>query len=265
MNAPPRRRLTRMGRRHHEAGMPAEPSGDLPSSVIAEIRLQRSAAAGLTPTLIDSQPWVRTEDGSTAIVHVFSPADTLFTLSGRYFGSSTIEGVRRIHRYARNYALQGPDPSRGLNYGDKILIPLTPPPNVTIGGGDDGDGGIDQVIDKVTGNGNGNGNGTDAVDKVIGTVVDIVTDDGDKVTGKVTAKTDDGDLVVTDDKGDRILITKPPAAPPGKVQTKKEGETFWTPARIAIAVGAVGLGLLLFVALTTQKKKPRRRRRRKVR
>lgn len=56
-------------------------------------------------------------------VHLVRTGDTLWNISGRYYGTPSVTGVRQIHAVARNRAVQGPDPNAGLIPGDQILIP----------------------------------------------------------------------------------------------------------------------------------------------
>lgn len=67
-----------------------------------------------------SDEWQRT--------HIIRSGDTLWKLSGVYYGSSSLGGVREIFNVPQNKAIQGGSPDTGLIPDDIILIPSLPQP-----------------------------------------------------------------------------------------------------------------------------------------
>lgn len=66
--------------------------------------------------------------GQWQIPHIIRSGDTLWKLSGLYYGKSSLDGVHAIHNVPQNKAIQGPSADSGLIPGDIILIPGLPQP-----------------------------------------------------------------------------------------------------------------------------------------
>jgi hypothetical protein len=66
--------------------------------------------------------------GQWQIPHVIRSGDTLWKLSGLYYGKSSLDGVHAIHNVPQNLKIQGPSADSGLIPGDIILIPGLPQP-----------------------------------------------------------------------------------------------------------------------------------------
>lgn len=76
-----------------------------------------------TATDANGALWAFNPDSSEwQLIHVVQRGDTLWKLSGLYYGQSSLAGVRAIHGVGRNQAVQGRDPNTGLIPGDQILI-----------------------------------------------------------------------------------------------------------------------------------------------
>lgn len=56
-------------------------------------------------------------------IHTIRSGDTLWNLSGTYYGTKSLPGVRAIFNVPQNKAIQGASPDTGLIPGDRILIP----------------------------------------------------------------------------------------------------------------------------------------------
>jgi len=90
----------------------------------ARAGVPEDASAGL-PTYLDGggRAWAYHPSGEWMALHAIRSGDTLWNLSGTYYGTRSLGGVRAIHGVPENTAIQGPDPNRGLIAGDRILIP----------------------------------------------------------------------------------------------------------------------------------------------
>lgn len=90
----------------------------------------QDASAGMTHWVSPSnEPWAwNPVDGEWQYIHTMKSGDTLWKLSGLYYGTSSLDGVHAIYGVPQNKAIQGPSPDSGLIPGDEILIPGLPQP-----------------------------------------------------------------------------------------------------------------------------------------
>jgi hypothetical protein len=91
------------------------------------------AAAGTPQDASRGMPVMQRPDGSTyafnatmgewEYVYRIKSGDTLFNLSGTFYGTKSLAGVHAIYNVPQNKAIQGPSADSGLIPGDIILIP----------------------------------------------------------------------------------------------------------------------------------------------
>ncbi|MGH7605572.1 MAG: hypothetical protein ACRENK_16455 [Gemmatimonadaceae bacterium] len=193
-----------------------------------------------------NEPWAWNQMmGQWQYCHTIKSGDTLFKLSGLYYGTSSLSGVHAIYGVPQNKSIQGPSPDSGLIPGDVILIPGLPQPSTAPAAADTIPMGVPDLppigmplptsagspMPAPVVSGSPQGWPTDLpyppVSMPAGTTIDYPSDTLPEVT------------VVGD-------------VPPGST------EPFWTNGRIAIAAGAGVLGLGTIVWLATRKKKRRR-------
>ncbi|HXS82638.1 MAG TPA: hypothetical protein VN896_07935 [Methylomirabilota bacterium] len=189
--------------------------------------------------------------GEWEFVHTIKSGDTLFYLSGWYYGTPSLDGVRAIYHVPQNRAIQGPSPDRGLIPGDKILIPALPQPATAPQGSDTHP--AEPPATPPSG-------------------VSPVGAPGNAFPGPTPATVPEGwpegepFPPVQVPSGDAIEVpSSPSGAHPVLVSTSTPATTtgstrkgFWTPGKVALAagVGLTGTALILYLAL----RKPKRRR-----
>lgn len=90
------------------------------------------ASAGMSRWIdANSKTWAFNDSvGEWERTHTIVSGDTLWKLSGKYYGTSSIDGVHAIYNVPQNRAIQGQSPDKGLIPGDVILIPGLPQPTV---------------------------------------------------------------------------------------------------------------------------------------
>jgi hypothetical protein len=77
----------------------------------------------------NGKPWAfNASMGEWQRVHTIASGDSLWKLSGLYYGTSSLGGVHAIYAVPQNKTIQGPSPDSGLIPGDVILIPGLPQP-----------------------------------------------------------------------------------------------------------------------------------------
>lgn len=179
------------------------------------------------------------------IPHTIKTGNTLFKLSGIYYGASSLDGVHAIYAVPQNKAIQGSSPDSGLIPGDVILIPGLPQPKPAPSTSDSNPLAFPDVPPT----------GPLATIPPGGMLpVPVPTSAPESwPTGEQFPPSsgvgDDGTVVLD-------TVTVEGTVPSGA--GKPAPESFWTTGRIvaASAVGAVGIGTLIYLA---SKKKRRRR------
>lgn len=196
------------------------------------------ASAGL-PTYLDAagRAWAYHPSGDWMPVHQIRSGDTLWNLSGAYYGTSSLAGVRQIHGVPENTAIQGTDPNRGLIPGDRILIPGLPPPaGAPSPGGSLADAPpIDAPISPPTPPG--------------------ATLPGQEGPGPVNDPVAANELPTDVHPGGDIVPVSMPGQPVLNAPTKP-AEDISTGAKVALGlVGALGLGLTVWLLMRKPKKR----------
>jgi len=189
--------------------------------------------------------------GEWQIPHVIKSGDTLFNLSGLYYGKKTLGGVHAIHNVPQNLKIQGPSADSGLIPGDVILIPALPQPTQAPAASDATPIGLPQG--PVTAPPVPTPPGSPMPFPVPSTIPSSwPTDLGYPPNTGVPSGPD---IVLTSGHGDVMPTVLPTVEVQGNVKPKEE---FWTSGRIAVAagVGVLGLGTVAFLA--TRKKRRRR-------
>jgi len=194
----------------------------------------QDASAGMVVVLVGGVRWawnpLQTQWQRT---HTIAAGDTLWHLSGSYFGASSLGGVQAIYGVPQNRAIQGPSPDSGLIPGDVILIPnLTRPASLPLGGPSPNVV-VDQPIVEPIGPGP-----APMPSPVVGP--DVHPTGGPQP----------------------VQPNQPIPAPDGAIEPVHEApKKFWTTGKIVAAgvIGASAIGITIALLVASSKKKRRRR------
>lgn len=189
--------------------------------------------------------------GEWQMLHTIASGDTLWKLSGLFYGTSSLDGVHDIYDVPQNKAIQGPSADSGLIPGDVILIPGLPQPTTAPAAADTT--GPMQVPQVPTGIFT---LPTAAGSPLPAPVPSGAPDNWDPSTPYPPVNAPSGGAIVlptTYVTGDDPTATTVSTTTPGGAAAP-----FWTHGRIAVAAGAGVIGLGTVVWLMTRKKKRRR-------
>lgn len=213
----------------------------------------QDASAGLnTMTDASNAEWAwNPGSGEWQMLHTIASGDTLWKLSGLYYGTSSLDGVHAIYDVPQNKAIQGPSADSGLIPGDVILIPGLPQPSTAPAAAD----AVPQSLPQVP-------TGIFTLPTAAGSplpapVPSGAPDNWDPTTPYPPVNAPSGGAIVlptTYVTGDDAPMTVGSSSTP----TTTSATPFWTHGRIAVAAGAGVIGLGTVVWLMTRKKKGRR-------
>jgi hypothetical protein len=214
------------------------------------------ASAGMPKwTDASNQKWAfNAVMGEWQIPHTIRSGDTLWNLSGLYYGNKSLGGVHAIHGVPQNLKIQGPSADSGLIPGDVILIPGLSQPSQAPAASDATPGSVPQV--PVLSPPIPTPAGSPMPFPVPSTIpASWPTDLGYPPNTGGPSPTG-ADVVLTSSGGGTHPTVLPTVDVHGNVGPQKD--QFWTGGRIAIAagVGVVGLGTVAYLA--TRKKRRRR-------
>lgn len=197
------------------------------------------ASRGLTRMTDSSgRPWAFNPfQNEWQAVHTVRSGDTLWNLSGQYYGTRSLAGVHWIHDVPQNAEIQGPSPDTGLIPGDKILIPRLPQPAAAPSAG--------PAIPPVG---------------VPPAVVppSVVPPVAPPANFPITSVPEAPEASPIDEAPDDVHPVLTSTSTPAPITTTGPRK-FWTPAKIAIGAGVGLTGLALIIYLATRKPSRRRR------
>lgn len=193
----------------------------------------QDASAGLTIMLVGGDRWAWNPlQAQWQRTHTIVSGNTLWNLSGSYYGAPSLGGVQAIYAVPQNRAIQGPSPDSGLIPGDVILIPnVTRPASLPLSGPSPNVQ-VDQPVVSPVGGGTG-----PLPSPVVGPVV-VPIGGPQPVQPPAPIPGPDGQIVPS------------PEAP----------KKFWTTGKIVAAgvIGASAIGIAIAIAIAASRKKRRR-------
>jgi len=193
----------------------------------------QDASAGLTIVLVGGDRWAWNPlQAQWQRTHTIVSGNTLWNLSGSYYGAPSLAGVQAIYAVPQNRAIQGPSPDSGLIPGDVILIPNVTRPAALPLSGPSPNVQVDQPVVSPVGGGTGPLPGP-----VVGPDV--------HVTGGPQP----------------VQPPAPVPGPNGQIVKPEEPKKFWTTGKIVAAgvIGASAIGIAIAIAIAASRKKKRRR------
>lgn len=240
MYAPPRRLPPMLEAAGSKSGHPEDASAGMPKWTDAS-----------------NQQWAfNAAMGEWQMPHLIRSGDTLWKLSGLYYGKSSLDGVHAIHNVPQNLKIQGPSADSGLIPGDVILIPGLPQPSQAPAAADTTPNATPQT--PIT---------SPPVPTAPGSPVPFPLPSSAPANWPTNipyppTQTPSGpDIVPATYTGSTAPTVLPEVTVVGDVPassgTAAKQKPFWTGGRIAIAsgVGVVGLGTVIYLA--TRKKRRR--------
>jgi hypothetical protein len=188
-------------------------------------------------------------------IHTIKSGDTLWKLSGLYYGTSSMGGVHAIYNVPQNKSIQGPSPDSGLIPGDVILIPGLPQPTTPPSTSDAMPiGAFPDAPPSTAGLPTVPPGGNIPVPLPSAQPAGWPSDEDYPPIHEATDMGGTGPIVLPTVTVDGDV----PATTAGQTTTSGKPAQFWSTGRIlaASAVGAAGLGTVIYLA--TKKKRRRR-------
>lgn len=221
------------------------------------------AAAGHTQDASRGMPTMQKPDGSIwafnasmgewQYVYTVKHGDTLYALSGLFYGQKSLPGVHAIYNVPQNKVIQGPSADSGLIPGDVILIPGLPQPAAAPAASDSIPSSIPQSPSPTT-----IFTPTSAGSSLPVPVVSAAPPGWPSTLPYPPVNAPSGTDIIPASYDGSNVETLPTVQVTGTVPGSSSGTgQFWTTGRIALAAGAgvIGLGTIAFLA--TRKKRRR--------